>query len=268
MIRFPHSKINLGLHIVRRRSDGFHELETCFYPVPLRDVLEIIPAARLEFTASGIPIPAETAQNLCLKAYHLLQKNYSVPPVKIHLLKKIPTGAGLGGGSSNAAFVLMMLNEIFELKISENQLLNLAAQLGSDVPFFIKTSPQLGSGRGEILAPLPVVLKGCLALAKPPVFISSAEAFRKATPKPPLLPLKKILEMPLKDWKEKLVNDFEPVIFKEHLNIAEAKEKLLRLGALYASMSGSGSAVYGIFDKAPRAASQFKDCDYWELDLD
>lgn len=267
MIQFPHSKINLGLHIVHRRPDGYHDLETCFYPTPLCDVLEIIPSTKMEFTTSGIPVPGLAEQNLCLKAYHLLQKNYDIPPVKIHLLKKIPTGSGLGGGSSNAAFTLMMLNEIFDLKIPENQLLNFAEQLGSDSPYFIKKGPQLASGKGEILTPFDITLKGCLVLVKPPVFISSAEAFHNVDPKLPIIPLKSILKTPVKDWKEKLINDFEYVVFKDHLNIAKVKEKLYELGATYASMSGSGSVVYAIFDEAPNVASQFKGCNYWEFNL-
>lgn len=267
MIRFPHSKINLGLHIVRRRPDGYHDLETCFYPIPLCDVLEIIPSAKTEFTASGLPVPGLAEQNLCLRAYHLLQKNYDLPPVKIHLLKKIPMGAGLGGGSSNAAFTLTMLNEIFDLKITENQLLHFAEQLGSDSPCFIKKGPQLASGKGEILTPFDITLEGCLVLVNPPVFISSAEAFHNVDPKLPAFSLKNVLKTPIKDWKEKLINDFEFVVFKDHLNIAKVKEKLYELGATYASMSGSGSVVYAIFDEAPGLADQFKGCNYREFNL-
>ncbi len=254
MIVYPHSKINLGLHIIRKRNDGYHELETLFYPLDLCDALEIIPAAdgKTEFTSTGIPIPGNANDNLCVKAWELLQKDYSVPEVKIHLHKMIPIGAGLGGGSSDATFTLRVLNNLFTLNLSSEKLKQYAQQLGSDCSFFLENSPTYASGRGEILTTHPLSLKGySLALVKPDVHVSTADAYAGITPRKPEKPLKEILSLPPDEWKDVLVNDFEKTIFRKFPEPGKIKSRLYDYGAVYASMSGSGSSVFGIFRGKP-----------------
>jgi 4-diphosphocytidyl-2-C-methyl-D-erythritol kinase len=251
MVAFPPCKINLGLHILYKRTDGYHALETCFYPVPWTDILEVIPSDTLAFSQSGDAIPGDPHDNLCLRAYHLLQKDFTLPPVRIHLHKIIPTGAGLGGGSSDGAYTLRLLNDLFNLNLAPTALAAYAAQLGSDCAFFTQDTPQLGTGRGEILTPVDISLKGrFLVLAKPPIHVSTAEAYAGITPATPATGLTQILaQEPLAAWKEKLHNDFEASVFARHPPIQALKENLYRAGALYASMSGSGAAVFGIFDQ-------------------
>jgi 4-diphosphocytidyl-2-C-methyl-D-erythritol kinase len=264
MISFPPCKINLGLHVVRKRADGYHDLSTCFYPVPWTDVLEIIPASDFSFSSSGNPIPGEAAQNLCIKAYSLLQAEFNLPAVKIHLHKTIPTGAGLGGGSSDGAHTLRLLNQLFNLGLSSHQLQHYASQLGSDCSFFINDVPQLGSGRGEILQPIAVALKNKFAIiVKPEIHVSTAEAYAGVAPQSAAFPLEQVLSLPLGEWKEKLSNDFEKTVFAKYPLIEQIKEKLYHEGALYASMSGSGSAVFGIFSKPVDLKRQFSGCVYW-----
>jgi 4-diphosphocytidyl-2-C-methyl-D-erythritol kinase len=251
MVAFPPCKINLGLHILHKRTDGYHALETCFYPVPWTDILEVIPSDTLAFSQSGDAIPGAPDDNLCLRAYHLLQRDFSLPPVRIHLHKIIPTGAGLGGGSSDGAYTLRLLNSLFSLNLAPAALAAYAAQLGSDCAFFTQDAPQLGTGRGEILTNIDISLKGkFLVLAKPPIHVSTAEAYACITPATPATPLSEILgRVPLAAWKENLHNDFEGSVFARHPAIEALKEKLYRAGAVYASMSGSGASVFGIFDK-------------------
>jgi 4-diphosphocytidyl-2-C-methyl-D-erythritol kinase len=251
MIAFPHCKINLGLYITERREDGYHNLETCFYPVPCADVLEIISAERFEFSTSGIFIPGNIGDNLCLKAYELLKEKFRLPPVRIHLHKVIPTGAGLGGGSSDAAFTLRLLNDIFDLKLTKNSLKEFAAQLGSDCSFFVEDQPMIGMGRGEILRPCRVDLGGkFLVLVKPDVHVSTAEAYNGVVPKKNNLPLSTIVEeMSMEEWRGHLHNDFEESVFQRYPIIGEIKQELYRMGASYACMSGSGSTLVGLFDK-------------------
>lgn len=268
MIVFPNSKINLGLHITRKREDGFHELETLFYPLTLQDALEIIPAADglTTFTASGIAIPSDDTPNLCEKAWKLLEQHHKIPPVKIHLHKHIPIGAGLGGGSANAAYTLVLLNNLFSLHLTSGQLMSYAAQLGSDCAFFILNTPCMARGRGEILTPFPLKLQGYeLVLVKPPVHVSTARAYAGVTPRPPRHNLEEVLVAGSENWKDKLVNDFEESIFPDFPQIAHIKSRLYDAGALYASMSGSGSSVFGIFQQntLPEETNEFEGCFVW-----
>jgi 4-diphosphocytidyl-2-C-methyl-D-erythritol kinase len=250
MIAFPPCKINLGLNVLSKRSDGYHDLETCFYPIPFTDILEILPSEKLVFIPTGNAIPGEASANLCLRAYELLQKDFSIPPVEIHLHKVIPTGAGLGGGSSDAAHTLRLLNEIFSLDLTPVQLTLYAQQLGSDCAFFIEDEVRLGKGRGEVLEPIHLNLKDTfLVLLKPDVHVSTVEAYRDVLPKPANTSVRHILEnTSLSQWKELLKNDFEASVFKTHPVIEQCKNALYEHGAIYASMSGSGSSVFGIFD--------------------
>jgi len=252
MITFPNAKINLGLHITEKRSDGFHNLETVFFPVGWNDALEFAEADVFGFTSSGILISGDPEANLVVKAYRLLQKDFELPILKIHLHKQIPFGAGLGGGSSDAAFMLKMLNETYHLKISEEKLLNYAAVLGSDCPFFIRNKPVYATGRGEIMQPLEVRLNGMfILLVKPPVEVSTVKAYQLIKPQLPEVSLAKLLQLPIVNWKENVVNQFEPPVFRQYPEIEAVRNQLYEMGAIYASMSGSGSCVFGLFSKLP-----------------
>lgn len=252
MIVFPPAKINLGLHIVGKRKDGYHEIETCLIPVPLYDALEIIISDKLTFHSSGIDIPGQDKDNLVLKAYSLLKKDFNdLPPVSIHLHKVIPIGAGLGGGSSDAAFALKLMSNLFDLHLEDWFLEDYAAQLGSDCPFFIENTPKIVTGRGEILAPIDLDLSGkWLILINPNVHIGTKEAYEGVKPKQAEYALREILSV-CSVWKDRLTNDFEESIFQKYPKIRAIKEWLYGQGAFYASMSGSGSTVFGLFDKEP-----------------
>lgn len=265
MVSFPHCKINLGLNITAKRPDGYHELVTCFYPVPWQDVLEIVPGNNFVFSMSGDPVPGAAGENLCVRAYELLRKEYRLPPVAIHLLKVIPVGAGLGGGSSDGAWTLRILNQLFQLALTRQQLANYAAQLGSDCAFFLNDGPMIGRGRGEILSPASVSLKGrFLVLLKPEVHISTADAYSEIQPRIPSTDLRQVLETrPFTEWTGVLKNDFEDVLFKKFPIIEALHQKLYALGAGYASMSGSGSAVYGIFENEVDLKKEFESVAYW-----
>jgi 4-diphosphocytidyl-2-C-methyl-D-erythritol kinase len=265
MVLFPPCKINLGLNVIRRRSDGFHELSTCFYPVLWTDALEIVPAKDFSFSASGILVPGAAADNLCVRAYELLKKDFRIGPVAMHLMKNIPIGAGLGGGSADGAYALRILNDIFKLSLSAEQLRSYAAMLGSDCAFFIESRPMIGTGRGEILSDVKLSLKGkFLVIVKPEVQISTADAFAGISPHEPSIDVRTIVEThPLAAWKDVLVNDFEDKIFKRFPVITALKQKLYAFGAVYASMTGSGSAVYGIFDEQVDSAKEFESVQYW-----
>jgi len=268
MISFPHCKINLGLHVLAKRNDGFHEIETCFYPVPRTDILEAIPSSVFSFTQSGLPVQGGFEDNLCLKAFRLIQKEFPVGEAKIHLHKAVPMGAGLGGGSSDAAFTLRLLKDIFELNISTARLMDLAAQLGSDCAFFIEDKPMIGTGRGEILNAAAVDLRGkYLVIIKPDIHVSTAEAYSGIKPIKQEHSIREILRFPLREWKNKLINDFEPTIFKKYPLIQQVKEKLYSLGASYASMSGSGASAFGLFDNAVDLKKEFPAMDYWSGEL-
>ncbi|MCK6616726.1 MAG: 4-(cytidine 5'-diphospho)-2-C-methyl-D-erythritol kinase [Cyclobacteriaceae bacterium] len=264
MIVFPPCKINLGLHIISKRPDGYHEIETCFYPIPLTDVLEIIPSKEFSFSQTGVKLEGRPTDNLVVQAYQLLSKDYVIPPASIHLHKLIPAGAGLGGGSSDAAHTLNLLNEIFELGISGATLQHYAIRLGSDCSYFLNTGPMLGKGKGEMLSPVILDLKGyTLILVKPPVHISTADAYRGVTPKQPAESLKVVLESGIEQWKNRLVNDFEFSVFARHPEIRQIEEVLYAHGAVYASMSGSGSSVYGIFKQPIDLSGLFSGYFYW-----
>jgi 4-diphosphocytidyl-2-C-methyl-D-erythritol kinase len=251
MIVFPNCKINLGLNIVRKRADNFHDLETVFYPIPLKDILEIIPSDTLEFFISGINIPGETNNNLCLKAYYFLKKDFpDLPFVKIYLHKAIPAGAGLGGGSADGTFMLKLLNEKFKLNISTNQLINYALQLGSDCPFFIINKPCFATGRGEILEEIKIDLSNySFVLINPKIHINTAWAFSQLLQAIPEISIREIINQPVETWKSILKNDFENAVLIKHPSLNIIKQTLYNSGALYASMSGSGSSFYGIFKK-------------------
>ncbi len=265
MISFPPCKINIGLNVISKRTDGYHDIETCFYPIPWTDILEIIPSDILEFSHSGYLIPGKAEENLCLKAYQLLKKDFDLLPVKIHLHKVIPSGAGLGGGSSNAAYTLRTLNMIFDLQLDMHQLQQYASQLGSDCTFFIEDKPMIGTGRGGVLNEVQVKLDGkFIILIKPDVHVSTAEAYEGVKPGFNLKHIRDIIEMTdLTKWKNVLINDFEESVFMKHSLIKEIKSTLYQQGAVYASMSGSGSAVYGIFEKPIDLTNHFQNSTYW-----
>lgn len=253
MIIFPNIKINLGLWVEALRPDGYHNITSLFYPVPWRDALEIVAAETLQLSLSGIPIPGEKNENLCLKAYRLLADDFALPPVHIHLHKTIPTGAGLGGGSADAAFTLKLLNRLFSLGLDKAALARYALLIGSDCPFFIENRPALAGGRGEILQPFAEQLAEMyLQIVCPPIHISTKEAYRNLQRSTHKMPFKKIVEMPIRRWKTLLHNDFETWAVAAHPQIGVLKRRMYqRQKALYAAMSGSGSAVFGIFSEKP-----------------
>lgn len=253
MITFPNAKINLGLNVTEKRPDGYHNLETIFYPVPLSDALEIIekPNALQKITlhSSGIQIESAPEDNLIAKAYNLLDKDFDLPSIEAYIYKHIPSGAGLGGGSSDAAFMLKLLNNQFNLALSDDALERYAAVLGADCAFFIKNKTAFAEGIGNQFTPISLSLKGYkLVINKPEVFVSTRDAFSKIKPQKPSLSLKEIITYPISDWQKYMINDFEESVFSKHPVIGEIKENLYKQGALYASMSGSGSSVFGLFE--------------------
>ena len=247
MIVYPNAKINLGLNVLQKRADGYHEISSVFYPVKdIIDILEIIPADILVFSSSGVTIPGEG--NICMKAYDLLKADFGIHPVKIHLHKQIPIGAGLGGGSADGAFTLIALNQIFDLKLSKDQLNKYALQLGADCPFFIENTPKYVSGIGEKMSPVDLDLSAFeLKFIFPNLHISTAEAYAGITPQLPPVNLLNLISQPLEIWKEKIKNDFEIFAFTKHQELKIMKAQLYTDGAIYASMSGSGSVLYGVF---------------------
>ncbi|HYC28743.1 MAG TPA: 4-(cytidine 5'-diphospho)-2-C-methyl-D-erythritol kinase [Chitinophagaceae bacterium] len=268
VIIFSNCKINLGLRVLRKRADGYHDLETVFYPIPFHDVIEVIRTEQppVQFSTSGIPVDVAPEQNLCMKAYALLSRNFELPPVKLHLHKSIPSGAGLGGGSANAAFTLKLLNAKLNLGLSTEQLLDMALQLGSDCPFFIVNRPCFASGRGELFE--PVDLSGLqqykIAIVDPGIHISTAWAFSKVKPNAAGKSIKEIIRQPVETWREELVNDFEEAVFAEHAVLRDIKNKMYERGAEYAAMSGSGSGMYGLF-KADAVIEGFERVKVFEL---
>ncbi|HKJ78875.1 MAG TPA: 4-(cytidine 5'-diphospho)-2-C-methyl-D-erythritol kinase [Prolixibacteraceae bacterium] len=252
MITFPNAKINLGLHVVSKRQDGYHNLETVFYPVKLADALEMVEADETVITFSGIPIGGSYRDNLVYKAWQLLQADYNVPPVRFHLHKVIPFGAGLGGGSADAAFALKMMNTHFSLQMNDARLKSFAAKIGADCSFFIQNKPVFAEGIGDEFSPVDIDLSDCeIVILKPDCFVSTPEAYRHVKPAQPAFDLKKIGELPLKEWKNTVVNGFEQSVFLQYPQIRKLKNILYENGAVYAAMSGSGSAVYGIFQDSP-----------------
>lgn len=252
MLVFPNAKINLGLNITEKRPDGYHNLETVFYPIPIEDALEINMLHggndKFRIHQAGLEIAGEAENNLVVKAYKLLDEAFNLPPIDIHLFKHIPSGAGLGGGSADAAFMLKSLNEKFNLGLTDETLEEYAARLGADCAFFIKNEPTYAEGIGNIFSPIRLSLEGYrIWLVKPDIFVSTRDAFSKIKPHHPELPLKEIIQLPVEEWKGRMLNDFEESVFPQFPAIGEIKDEMYRQGAIYASMSGSGSSVYGLF---------------------
>jgi len=252
MIAFPNCKINLGLNIIRKRKDNYHDIETVFYPVDLKDALEIVAAEnnRNEFNLTGLPV-GDVENNLCLQACDLIKKDYpELPFIKMHLHKSIPVGAGLGGGSADGVFTLKILKEKFLTELTIGQLTNYALQLGSDCPFFLHNDPCFASGRGEVLLPVDIDLSYCkIILVNPGIHINTRWAFDQIKPAVPQKSSRQIVTQPIETWKDELTNDFEKPVFKHYPQVRKIKEDLYKNGALYAGLSGSGSTVYGIFNK-------------------
>lgn len=248
MIGFPNAKINLGLYITGKRPDGYHDLVSCFYPVAWEEALEIVPSPSFSFQSSGLPIPGAAEQNLVIKAYELLKQRHVLPACSIHLHKAIPMGAGLGGGSADAAETLKLLDRLFDLQLPADHLSELSAQLGSDCAFFIHNRPCIASGRGEVLKPIDLSLKSyALLIVHPGIHISTQEAYAGVKPRALTNPLEEVLQAGPEHWKNLLCNQFEEHLFEKYPEVKTIKEKLYTHGAVYASMSGSGSAVYGLF---------------------
>jgi 4-diphosphocytidyl-2-C-methyl-D-erythritol kinase len=258
MICFPNAKINLGLHITEKRSDGFHNIETVFYPIQWKDALEVIEnknwkssEIRCQLTCYGIEIAGDLQQNLIVQAYNKLTEKFDIPPIQVHLYKNIPMGAGLGGGSSDASFFIQQMNLLFDLKLHEDELLNLASTLGSDCAFFIKNKPMFAFEKGNRFMDCAVDLSNYTIITVFPKIHSNTQlAYSRVIPKKPKTELQQIIQgISVKNWRENLVNDFESSVFYHFPEIKKLKDELYDCGSLYASLSGSGSAVYGIFDK-------------------
>ncbi len=258
MIVFPNAKINLGLQVNNKRDDGFHALSTVFYPIQLSDMLEAIRADSFSFQTAGIPVDGNPENNLCIRAWNLMQKEYDLPPVSIYLYKNIPLGAGLGGGSSDGAFMLSLINKLFKLECPDEKLKAFALELGSDCPFFLLNQPAKAGGRGEELnaIALPQLKDKFILLANPGIHISTAGAFAQLdlSKMPPSFP--ELESLPLSEWKNSLMNDFEPVVFNAHPEVASIRDKFYSLGAQYAAMTGTGSTVFGIFSAIPTGWKQ------------
>ena len=268
MIQFPNAKINLGLNVVSKRSDGYHNLETVFYPLPIYDSLEVVQSKGLdgdfEFSASGINIDGDAECNLIIRALKLLSSEHQIPFLKVHLHKVIPMGGGLGGGSSDGAFMLKLLNEMFDMSLSDEQLIKYAVKLGADCPFFIKNRPAYATGIGEILEPIELSLAGVyLVLLNPNIHVSTKLAFSKILPMKSVTCVKEIVFNPRYEWKDMLINDFELSVFSAFPIINEIKKSLYSHGAFYSSMSGSGASVYALFESKPEMIA-FSEFIIWE----
>lgn len=252
MILFPNAKINIGLNITERRTDGYHNLETVFYPIKINDVLEVIEADELSFQSSGIDIPGSVEDNLCVKGYALLKRDHNIPPVKIHLHKNIPIGAGLGGGSADAAFFIRLMNEKFGLGLSNDEMMDYARKLGADCAFFIENKPVYAFEKGDQFEPVKLDLSGYeIVLVMPPAHVSTGEAYQGVKPKLTQQTLYDLVSLPVAEWKHHIKNDFEISVFKNHPEIRGVKSALYDAGALFANMSGSGASVFGIFKTRP-----------------
>jgi len=273
MICFPNAKINIGLNIVSKRNDGFHNIETVFYPIKLTDILEftkinfkkhIKQTKETTFIQTGINLSIANEKNICYKAYNLLAKEYSLPPLHIHLHKIIPFGAGIGGGSADAAFMIKELNNYFNLKLSKIKLENYASKIGSDCAFFINNKPTFAYERGNKFKNIELNLKGYhILLIKPNIFVSSADAFSGIIAKPFENSLIDLIKKPIAEWKNSIYNDFETTVFKKYPELTQIKKNIYNLGAIYASMSGSGSSIFGIFNKKPKNLYFFKNYFIW-----
>jgi 4-diphosphocytidyl-2-C-methyl-D-erythritol kinase len=270
MLCFPNAKINVGLNIIDKRNDGYHSIETVFCPVGLSDILEFIPEPGLApgtclFDSTGIAIEGPEENNLCVRAYRLLCENFNLPAIHVHLHKIIPPGAGLGGGSSDAAFMLKYLDQQFSLKLGEEKLCTLASRLGSDCAFFIKNRPVFGFERGNHFRETSCIPENLVAIiVNPGIHISTAEAYAGIHPHKPDHKLEELISQPVKKWKKLIINDFEATMAKRYPVIRDIRDQLYRMGAVYASMSGSGSSVYGLFqEKAPDLDNRFPDLFTW-----
>jgi 4-diphosphocytidyl-2-C-methyl-D-erythritol kinase len=270
MLCFPNAKINLGLNIISRRSDGYHNIETVFCPVGLSDILEFIidtshKDGHATFTGTGFPADCSDVNNLCVKAYYLLSRDFRLPAVNIHLHKFIPSGAGLGGGSSDAAFMLRQLNILFELGINEDRLCDYASKLGSDCAFFIKNRPLLGYERGNKFEEIPKLPESLhIAIVNPGIHVDTGTAYSFIQPRKPLHSLKECIGLPVSEWNDFIVNDFENGMIKKYPIIGSIKNRLYENGSLFASMSGSGSSVYGLFkEEVPDVQAFFPESFYW-----
>ena len=264
MISFPQAKINIGLKVIGKRSDGFHDIETIFYPIPLSDALEFVTISGKtredELVVSGIDIKTRPEKNLIIKAIKKIRTSYSVPTLKIHLHKVIPSGAGLGGGSSDAACILKSIIKRFRFPVSEPELKSIALETGSDCPFFLNPVPSFATGRGEILKSVKPLLEGYhLVLINPGFHISTREAYYNCHLSKPETSLEKLFSHEISDWKKYIVNDFEDFVFKVYPKVGELKSALYKLGAVYCSMTGSGSSVYGIYEKKPKIPDKLKE---------
>jgi 4-diphosphocytidyl-2-C-methyl-D-erythritol kinase len=267
MIGFPNCKINLGLSVTGKRTDSFHDIETVMIPVNLSDSLEIISSddKKTDLSISGLEVGGATEENLVMKAYRELKKDFDLPAVRMWLHKVVPAGAGLGGGSADAACALRLLNAIFGIGLSQTGLEHYAGKLGSDCPFFIAAKPVIASGRGDQFEPVKVALNNSyITIVKPAVEINTREAYSWIIPQQKALSLRQVAGLPLQEWKNYIMNDFEPVVFGKHPEVKAIKEKLYALGAVYASMTGSGSAVYGIFDEKINTSYDFPGCTVFE----
>ena len=265
MVTFPNAKINIGLSITEKRPDGFHNLESCFYPVGWCDVLEILPAEKLSFKTTGIPILGNPETNLCLKAYHLIKQDFNIPPVMIHLHKIVPIGAGLGGGSADCAFTIKTLNDLFELHLTTEQMENYARKLGSDCAFFIQDIPKYCVGKGDKFSEISLDLSGkFIVLINPNVHISTAEAYSGVKPMKSEVDLREVLQKPVNQWINVVKNDFENHLLLKYPAISSIKEQLYAHGAAYASMTGSGSTVFGIFEQEIDLKEAFTNYAVWQ----
>lgn len=265
MLVFPNAKINIGLNIVEKRSDGFHNIESCFYPVGWSDALEITLAETFSFHADGIEIPGIAADNLCVKAYEMLRRDYNLPPVKIHLLKTVPIGAGLGGGSADAAFTIKALNELFDLHISIDDQESYARLIGSDCAFFIRNKPMYCFEKGDRFDTIDIGISGkWIVLVNPGIHISTVEAYSGVVAKRSTENLRNILREPVTEWRDRVRNDFEATLFRKYPLLKEIKERLYGFGAEYAAMSGSGSTLFGIFGQEQNLKQHFPDFRLWQ----
>ncbi len=256
MIIFPNAKINIGLNVIERRPDGYHNLETVFYPINIKDALEIVEADTLSFESTGLDIPGRVEDNLCVQGYHLLKKDFDLPPISIHLHKHIPIGAGLGGGSADAGFFIKLLNQKFDLGLSDGRMMDYARKLGADCAFFIQNKPMFAFERGDEFETVRLDLSNYkIVLVMPPVHVSTSEAYGGVKPAPVKQSLMELIALPVTEWRTHIKNDFEISVFKNHPSIRGVKAALYEAGALYASMSGSGASVFGIFNQTPDLSS-------------
>ena len=259
MINFPIAKINLGLNVVSKREDGYHNLETVFYPVPIKDALEVLPMhegfpsdVRCDLKVTNLFIDGDEQKNLVVKAYNMIAQDYDLPRVHVHLYKHIPTQAGMGGGSSDCAYMIRLLNDMFSLGMSDDKMIGYAARLGADCAFFINSLPAYAEGIGEKLQPISLDLSGYkMLVVRPNIPVSTKEAFSLITPQKPMKNCLDIVRQPIETWKDELVNDFEHSVFALHPEIGKLKEIMYEQGAVYAAMSGSGSSVFGLFRDTP-----------------